>query len=152
MKKLFLGILSLGAIVFMACSGNASNNASESEIKEDTTLLAQATTSESADYKIVDGKIMPVNNRPMLVDFSATWCPPCRQLKPIFEALKEEYKGKIDFVTIDVDEQPSLSTTYGVQSIPTILYINPSGDVLSRTIGFHSREELKADISQQFNL
>ena len=146
MKKFILGMLSICAVSLMACSGNA-----QTRQEQEVPVAAPAKEAKS-DYKIENGQIIPINNRPMMVDFSATWCPPCRQLKPIFEALKDEYKGKIDFVTIDVDEMPQLSASYGVQSIPTIIYINPEGTEISRTIGFHDRDELKADISQQFNL
>lgn len=149
MKKTILSLIAVAAVSLMACTSHASNNSSESS---EPSTQSEATAASGQDYKIEDGKIIPLNNRPMMVDFSASWCPPCRQLKPIFESLKDEYKGKIDFVTIDVDENSSLSAAYGVQSIPTIIYINPQGVELSRTIGFHDKDELKADIAQQFNL
>lgn len=148
MKKIFGVALALVAVTMGACSGKAQQR-EESEVP---VAAPEKVEAANPDYKIEEGKIIPMNNRPMMVDFSANWCPPCRQLKPIFEALKDEYKGKVDFVTIDVDEMPSLSASYGVQSIPTIIYINPQGVELSRTVGFQDKDQLKADMSQQFNL
>ena len=147
MKKLILGFVSLLTVSLFACSGNAQTR----EEKEVPVAKTEEVKTKDA-YKIEDNRIIPLNNRPLIVDFSATWCPPCRQLKPIFHSLEEEYKGKIDFVTIDVDEMPDLSKAYQVSSIPAIIYINPEGKELGRTIGFHEKEDLKADISQQFNL
>ena len=148
MKRVIFGTVLLLASSFMACSGNAQTM----ENQNDMPPTAMYKTEGGKDYKIENGSIIPINNRPMIVDFSATWCPPCRQLKPIFEELKEEYKGKIDMITIDVDEMQQLSNNYGIQSIPTLIYINPEGAELSRTVGLRTKDELKADISQQFNL
>ena len=101
-------------------------------------------------YKVVDGMIKPENGRPMIVDFSATWCPPCRQLKPIFEKLAEDFKGRIDFVTIDVDENPELSQAYGVQSIPMMVFLNKDGQIQNTIIGFQNRDQLLAAINTYF--
>ena len=148
MKKIFLMTLTVLAMSLMACSGNAKTRESE-----ELPVAAPAKDSASEDnFKIENGRIFPINNRPLIVDFSATWCPPCRQLKPIFHELEEEYKGKIDFATIDVDQYPELSAAYNVQSIPCIIYVNSEGVELGRTIGFQEKDQLKADLSQQFNL
>ncbi|MEM2722585.1 MAG: thioredoxin, partial [Thermoplasmata archaeon] len=61
------------------------------------------------------------SNIPVVVDFSATWCGPCRALEPNLEALSKEYEGKVKFVRVDVDENQELAVQYGIRSVPTLL-------------------------------
>ena len=58
---------------------------------------------------------------PVIVDFWAEWCGPCHMIAPIVEELADEYDGKVQFVKLNVDENPQVSTQYGIRSIPTLL-------------------------------
>ncbi len=58
---------------------------------------------------------------PVLVDFWATWCPPCRALAPTIDKIAQQYEGRIKVVKVDTDRAPDLSATYGVRSIPTVI-------------------------------
>lgn len=91
---------------------------------------------------------LAINGLPVVVDFSAEWCPPCRQLKPIFTQLKEEYAGKVDFITVNVDSMPDLSNEYRISSIPALIYISSEGKEVYRSIGFQDASQIKADISK----
>jgi thioredoxin 1 len=71
---------------------------------------------------------------PVLVDFWAEWCGPCRMVAPVIEQIAREYKGKLRVVKIDVDQKPELSSQYGIQSIPTIMMFH-RGKVLMRQSG-----------------
>lgn len=66
--------------------------------------------------------------RPAVVDFYATWCGPCKMTAPILEKLAGEYKGKVDFYKIDIDQERELAETFGIQSIPTFLFIPAKGE------------------------
>ena len=148
MKKVFLMSLLVVSGCFLSCQGNAKG---VKEItNEENIEMAPNEIEEEPVYKIVDNQIIPVNGRPMIVDFSATWCPPCKQLKPIFEKLAEEFKGRVDFVTVDVDENPGLSQAYGVQSIPMMVFINKDGQIQNTLIGFQNRDQLLAAINTYF--
>lgn len=70
-----------------------------------------------------------------VVDFSATWCGPCRMLAPVVEALSEKMEGKVDFYNVDVDEAPELAGAYRVQSVPCLVLLK-NGELEDQSIGF----------------
>lgn len=145
-KGILLGLL-LASGCFLSCQAH---NKAETMVNEENIEMAPNEVDEQPIYKVVDGKIIPANGKPTIVDFSATWCPPCRQLKPIFEKLAEEFKGRINFITIDVDENPVLSQSYGVQSIPMMVFLNKDGQIQNTLIGFQTREQLLETINTYF--
>ncbi len=82
------------------------------------------------------------SNVPVLVDFWAPWCMPCKMLEPIFEELAKEYKDKVKFVKINTDDNIETATKFYITGIPTLLlFIN--GKVVDSIVGFVSKSELK---------
>ena len=79
---------------------------------------------------------------PVLVDFWATWCGPCRMVAPIVEELAEEYEGRINFTKLDVDQNPKTAAKYSIMSIPTLI-IFKKGEPVSHIVGLRPKEELK---------
>lgn len=85
---------------------------------------------------------------PCIIDFSASWCNPCKQLHPILEDLSVEYEGKINIYNVDVDEQQDLSALFHIKSVPSILFIPMGGQpqMLTGGIGKDKFKTLIKDV------
>ena len=81
------------------------------------------------------------NELPVLVDFWATWCVPCKMIGPIIEELSDELEGKVVFGKLNVDLQPELAMEFHVMSIPTLILFK-NGEIANKKIGFMPKEKL----------
>lgn len=82
---------------------------------------------------------------PIVIDFSATWCGPCRQLAPIIDELAKEYDGRIAVGKCDIEEAVELTYEYNIRNVPTVLFIK-NGQVVNKFVGSKS----KADVQKLF--
>lgn len=81
-------------------------------------------------------------SEPVIIDFYATWCGPCKVTKPIFVELAAEYVGRVKFVCLNIDQHRNLAIKFGITSIPTFI-ITKQGQVLGKVIGGKSHDDLK---------
>ena len=84
---------------------------------------------------------------PVLVDFNATWCGPCKMLTPTIEKVSAEYEGKAKVVALDIDENGEVAAKYGVMSIPTLIVFK-GGEAVNRSVGLIPEAKVKALIDE----
>lgn len=91
----------------------------------------------SADFD----EVVLNSNKPVIVDFFADWCGPCKALSPLLETIANEYKDKILFVKVNVDEETDIAQEFSVMSIPTLVLIE-NGDEKDRIVGLTSKDHI----------
>ena len=84
-----------------------------------------------------------MEDKPLVIDFGAEWCAPCRILAPIIEELAEEYKDRIDVGTCDVEDNNALAPRYTIRNVPTLLFVR-GGEIVERHVGMASAETLRS--------
>ncbi len=155
MKKVIYSCAVILAFGFAACSGSGKTDAN---LDSTDSLAVESTEDEAPEeiiiadgYNITKKGIVPTGGRPMIVDFTADWCQPCQDLKPIFANLKNDFIGRIDCVTINTDENKELVKKYGIRNIPTLLFLTKTGEIKKQTTGYIPRDSINVIIDSVYN-
>ena len=90
------------------------------------------------------------SDQPVLVDFWAEWCGPCKMIAPIVDDIAEEYEGKIKVAKLDADENPNVMQTFQIMGIPTLILFK-NGEVAERITGYMPKERLLAKLAPHMN-
>lgn len=98
-------------------------------------------TDSNFKHEVLESKL------PVMVDFWANWCGPCKMVAPLLEQLAKEFKDKVKIGKIDVDTNPKIATTYGIMSIPTLMFFK-GGKIMDQVVGALSLSELKRKIEE----
>ena len=103
--------------------------------------MIQAVTKDNFDNEILKAQI------PVVVDFYADWCGPCKMMSPLMEKLSSEYEGKVKFCKINVDDEEELAIQNSVQSIP-LFVLYKDGQVIDKAVGARAEDEMREFISK----
>ncbi|CAB3663432.1 thioredoxin [Achromobacter kerstersii] len=103
-------------------------------------MATRNTTTSDFEVDVIQSKT------PVLVDFWAPWCPPCRAIAPSLEEISDELAGKLQVVKVDIDEHPELARRYGVRSIPS-LKVFVDGNVAKELLGAMPKQALRAELA-----
>ncbi len=87
------------------------------------------------------------SDKPVILDFWAEWCQPCKMLSPTVEAIAGEYEEKVKVGKLNVDDNPNIATKYGIRGIPTLLFFK-GGEVVQQMVGVKSKAEIKKVIDE----
>lgn len=155
MKKTIYAYVATLTLGLFACSGGG-NKAADSSVSDDSSTWASAEVEAFEEiiadgYKITEKGIIPIGGRPMIVDFSADWCQPCQDLKPIFANLKKDFIGRIDCVIVNTDDNKDLTKKYGIRNIPTLMFLTEKGEIKKQTTGYIPRDSINFIIDSVYN-
>lgn len=134
-------------ITLIACNSTGAQNKPQERTEVRTKAVVEL-TSENFNAKVYDTKqrdMIFLGKRPAVVDFTATWCGPCRSIAPILEEIAKEYEGQVDVYKVDVDKCGDIAKVFGIRSIPAILYIPIDGNP-SMTVGARNKAKFKTEI------
>ena len=144
MKSIRATIISVfSAILIMGACGNAT---AQEGNKSDKVIELCESDFNTLVFDIYSEKPEYLGTMPAIVDFTATWCGPCRQTAPILDAIAKEYAGKIVVYKVDVDKCRNVAAAIGISSIPAILYIPNDDSQPVMTVGGRSKEQFKKEI------
>ena len=93
-------------------------------------------------------KLIKKAKKPYVIDFSATWCMPCKKFAPIYHDVAKEMGSKVDFYTVDVDKAPVMSKEFKVRVVPTVVIVNPANGKSQRFEGLQTKEDFVKAIKQ----
>lgn len=143
-----------------ACGGKTKPGNAAEQLMPDSKKFEQAETTmenvESAEGKPIElgeNDILEFDGpipAPVVVDFSAAWCGPCKQMHPVFDKLAKKYRGQVNFIYVDIDKAPQLAKQYGVEAVPTLLFVDTKGQI-HRQVGAMTEEELEGSVQAIIN-
>ena len=136
------------AAFFIAVGLLASGNAYGGNDKKGTVTELNSESFKTTVYDITKDSLDYLGEKPAIVDFTATWCGPCKRLSPILEELAKEYKGKIVIYKVDVDKCEDLARAFNISSIPALLFIPMEGQP-EMIVGLRSKESYKSNIEKR---
>lgn len=147
MKKI---IFCLAAVLMLAaCNNKTENQENGGANATDETIQSEMPVANAEDE--ADGDWMKqstiMSAKPMVVDFFATWCGPCKQLTPILDEIEQNHKGEVIFKRIDVDKESELAQEFRIEAVPTLMFITPKGEYQT-LLGLQDAQVIEGKIAE----
>ena len=149
MKKIIFCLTAL--LLLAACNNkteNQNNSATGGTEATEKTMSVAGPDDEGQTEWMKQNTIM--SSKPMVIDFFATWCGPCRQQAPILDEVEKNHSGEIIFKRVDVDQEAELAMEFHVESIPTLMFITPKGEYQT-LVGLQDAQQIEAKIAELLN-
>ena len=147
MKKILFGFVAILMLV-AAC-----NNKNESQQDENAAMgdeaqseMPVATADEEGQTEWIKQTTI-MTSKPMVIDFFATWCGPCKELAPILDEIEKNHKGEVIFKRIDVDQEAQLALEFKIEAVPTLMFITPKGEYQT-LLGLQDASVIEAKIAE----
>lgn len=158
MKKIILfTFIALATISLSSCNKNTKteeNSDKTAQNAQENGVISTPIALSTADFKVkvIDYEANPnvwnyLGDKPAIIDFWASWCAPCRAVAPVLEELAKEYAGQIYVYKVDVDKEQALAAAFGIQSIPTLVFVPMKGDPKAE-MGAIPKEAFKKHIDE----
>lgn len=148
MKKRALLFISLSLILLSCKNDKKEDNKKDAQIEDNQVINNKNKEKKIMALEITDATFEDVlkSDKPVVIDFWAEWCGPCRMVGPIVEELATEYDGKVVIGKVDVDNNDEITSKYGIRNIPTILFIK-NGEVVDKQVGAAQKSALVEKIN-----
>ena len=140
----------IAALMLLAACNNKTENANPSDAAggNETTQSEMPVANpddEGQTEWIKQTTIM--TSKPMVIDFFATWCGPCKELAPVLDKIEQNHKGEVMFKRVDVDQEPDLAKEFRVEAIPTLMFVTPKGEYQT-LLGYQDESVIEAKIAE----
>lgn len=143
MKKRVLLFISLSLVLLSCKNHKKEDNGKNIQMEDNQVINNKNKEKKIMALEITDATFEDVlkSDKPVVIDFWAEWCGPCRMVGPIVEELAAEYDGKVVIGKVDVDNNDEITSKYGIRNIPTILFIK-NGEVVDKQVGAAQKSAL----------
>lgn len=145
-----LPILATAAVIMQSCGNSSTSDKDNDATTATADVIAKVAETPAVTVIEANGQLPQSSDKLVVIDFNATWCGPCRQFAPHFESVAAKYRDQASFYSVDVDRNPALAARFNIQSIPTVVYIQPDGTT-SSTMGYMDAAAFESAVASRLN-
>lgn len=142
-------IICLSAVLLLAACNNKTENQDNNTTVGEENVRSEMPIARPGDKGQNEWTMQTtiMSSKPMVIDFFADWCPPCKKLSPILDEIEKKYKGEVIFRRIDIDQDAKTALEFNVQSIPTLMFVTPKGEYQT-IVGLEESQVIEAKIAE----
>ncbi len=140
------------ALLLLAACNNKSDNADKQNASGNETTQSEMPVASADDEGQTEWvkQTTIMTSKPMVIDFFATWCGPCKELAPVLDKIEQNHKGEVIFKRVDVDQEPELAMEFRVEAVPTLMFVTPKGEYQT-LLGYQDAPVIEAKIAELLN-